>query len=86
MKEFWIYTALRGALFLATAAIVFAVWTRFGEVPLGGVIIVSFLISGVGSYFLLRNTRERLARKVEAGPAQRVQAKFEELRTKEDAD
>ena len=47
---------------------------------------VAFLISGVGSYFMLRNTRERLARKVEAGPAKRVQARFEEMRTKEDVD
>ena len=86
VKEFWIYTALRGALFVATAAIVFAVWSRFGAVPIGGVIIVAFLLSGVGSYFMLRNTRERLARKVEAGPAKRVQARFEEMRTKEDVD
>ena len=47
--------------------------------------VIAFVISGVGSYFLLERQREAVRRKVDER-AQRMTSKLEELRTKEDAD
>jgi uncharacterized membrane protein len=86
VKEFIIYTALRVALFLAAFAIVLGVWGLFTDsVPVVLAIIVAFAVSGVASYFMLNNARERFAVKVQ-GRAQRAAAKFEERKAREDVD
>jgi len=86
VKEFWIYTGLRAALFVGSFAIVLGVWLfATGEVPVLWALIIALLISGLGSYFLLNGPREAFARRVQ-GRAERMSAKVEEMRTKEDAD
>jgi hypothetical protein len=86
VKEFWVYTALRVGLFVASAAVVFAVWAAFADaVPLLWVIVIAFVASGVGSYFLLNRQREAFARRVDER-ARRVSERFEEMKTKEDVD
>jgi ABC-type bacteriocin/lantibiotic exporter with double-glycine peptidase domain len=86
VKEFWVYTGLRILLFLASLAIVVGVWFLIaGEVPLFWAVIIAFLVSGIGSYFLLNIPRARFAQRVELR-AERMSSKIEEMRTKEDAD
>ena len=54
MKEFWVYTALRGLLFVATLALVVGVWLLVAdEVPVLWAIVVAFVLSGLGSFFVL---------------------------------
>jgi ABC-type bacteriocin/lantibiotic exporter with double-glycine peptidase domain len=86
VKEFWVYTGLRILLFLASLAIVVGVWFLVaGEAPLFWAVIIAFLVSGIGSYFLLNIPRARFAQRVELR-AERMTSKIEEMRTKEDAD
>ena len=86
MKEFWVYTGLRIALFLASLAIVAGIWAvAADEVNLVWAVVIAFLVSGVGSYFLLNRQREAFAQRVEVR-AQKASAKLEEMRTKEDTD
>ena len=49
------------------------------------VVVIAFIVSGVGSYFILQRQREEFAAKVESRAAKASQ-KFEEQRSKEDAD
>ena len=66
MKEFWVYTLLRVGLFLGSFAIVFGVWFIFADdVPVLWVVVIAFVVSGVGSYFILERQREEFAAKVE---------------------
>lgn len=86
MKEFWVYTGLRLALFLASLAVVFSAWLLIvGEANLLIAIVISFVLSGIGSYFLLEKQRLALAQHVEARAA-RATTKFDEMKTKEDVD
>lgn len=86
MKEFWIYTLLRVVLFLASLGIVIGVWFLIaGEANLIWSIVIAFLMSGLGSYFLLDRQREALARRVQTR-AEAMSARVEEMRSKEDAD
>jgi hypothetical protein len=86
VKEFWTYTLLRIALFVASAGIVYGIWSIFDNtVPLVWVVVIGFAASGVGSYFLLNPQREAFARRVDER-ARRASARIEELRSKEDAD
>ena len=86
MKEFWVYTALRALLFLATLALVFGVWLLVAdEVPLLWAVVLAFALSGVGSYFVLGSSREAFARKVQER-ADRTAAAFEARRSREDVD
>ncbi len=86
MKEFWVYTLMRLGLFLGTFAIVFGVWFLVsGDVPVLWVVVIAFVVSGVGSYYLLERQREAFAAKVE-GRAAKAAQKLEEQRAKEDAD
>ena len=48
-------------------------------------VILAFVISGIGSYFLLERQRAAFAQRVEAR-AERATAAFEEMRAKEDVD
>jgi hypothetical protein len=55
------------------------------EVNLVWAVVIAFLLSGVGSYFLLAPQREAFAQRVDAR-AQKASAKIEEMRSKEDTD
>jgi Protein of unknown function (DUF4229) len=86
VKEFWIYTLLRVVLFLASLGIVVGVWFLVaGEAPVLWAVVIAFLMSGIGSYFLLDHQREALARRVQTR-AEAMGAKVEEMRSKEDVD
>jgi protein-S-isoprenylcysteine O-methyltransferase Ste14 len=77
---------LRIALFFASAAIVYGIWSAVGDtVPLVWVVVIGFLASGIGSYFILAPQREAFARRVDER-ARRATTKIEEMRSKEDAD
>ena len=85
VKEFWTYTLLRIALFLGSAGIVYGVWVMVADtVPsMLVVVVVGFVVSGVGSYFVLNPQREAFARRVDER-ARRASARIEELKSKED--
>ncbi|QIG45593.1 DUF4229 domain-containing protein [Nocardioides anomalus] len=86
MKEFVVYTGLRLLLFAATFGIVVGVWTAVGDsANIFVAVIAAFVVSGLGSYFLLDRQREALARHVEAR-ASRAAAAFEQRRAREDAE
>lgn len=86
MKEFWVYTGLRIALFVASLGTVAGVWMLVtDEIPIVWVIVIAFIVSGVASYVLLAPQREALARHVEER-AGRASAAFEAKRSKEDTD
>ena len=86
MKEFWIYTGLRLALFLASFGIVVGVWLLVADrVPILWAVVIAFVASGLGSYFLLNRPREALARRVQVR-ADAMSSKIEESRSKEDAE
>ncbi len=86
MKEFIIYTVLRLALFLGSVGIVYGVWAAVAEeVPVLWVILIAFISSGLGSYFLLNRQREAFAQRVDLR-AQQATSRFEERRAREDSD
>lgn len=86
MKEFVVYTGLRVLLFLATLGVVLGAWVLVaGEANVFFSVVIAFVVSGVGSYFLLERQRAAFAARVEAR-AQRASAALEERRAKEDVD
>lgn len=81
-----VYTVLRILLFLATLGVVLGLWVLVSDS--GNVffaVIIAFILSGIGSYFLLGRQRSAFAERVEARAA-RASAAFEERRAKEDVD
>ena len=86
MKEFVVYTALRIGLFLTSLLVVIGVWLLIAdEVPVLWAVVIAFVLSGVASYFLLNRQREAFARRVERR-AERMQERFEQMKSKEDVD
>jgi ABC-type bacteriocin/lantibiotic exporter with double-glycine peptidase domain len=86
VKEFWIYTGLRLALFAASFGIVVGVWFLFTDsVPVLWSLVIALLVSGIGSYIVLNRQREALARRVQTR-AEAMTAKIEQMKAKEDAD
>jgi CHASE1-domain containing sensor protein len=86
VKEFVIYTALRLGLFLASLVVVVGVWMLLADtVPILWPVVISFVVSGLASYFLLHRQREAFARRVERR-AERMQERFEERKSREDVD
>jgi hypothetical protein len=86
VKEFVVYTGLRLLMFAATFGIIVGVWLLVGDsVNIFVAVVLAFVVSGVGSYFLLNRPREALAQRVEVR-AERATKAFEELKAKEDAD
>ncbi len=84
MKEFVVYTGLRLLMFAATFGIVVGVWLLVGdEANILVAVLIAFVVSGVGSYFLLNGQREALAQRVEVR-AERATKAFEERKAKED--
>jgi hypothetical protein len=86
VKEFWIYTGLRLLLFAASVAVVGGIWLAVSDsAPVMWVLVVSLVLSGLASYFVLGRQRSALAHHVDER-ARRASAKFEELKAKEDVD
>ena len=86
MKEFVVYTALRLGLFAASLVVVVGVWMLLADtVPILWPLVISLVMSGVASYFLLNRQREAFARRVERR-AERMQERFEEMKSREDVD
>lgn len=86
MKEFVVYTGLRLLMFAATFGVVIGIWLLVGDqANIAIAVVIAFVVSGVGSYFLLNGQREAFARRVEARAARATKA-FDELKAKEDAD
>jgi len=86
VKEFVVYTGLRIVLFLATLGVVLGAWVLLAdEANLLVSVVIAFVVSGVGSYFLLERQRSAFATRVEAR-AERATAAFEERRAREDVD
>jgi hypothetical protein len=86
VKEFWIYTGLRLLLFAASVSVVGGIWLAVTDsANLMWVLIISLVVSGLASYFLLGRQRTALANHVDER-ARRATAKFEEMKAKEDVD
>lgn len=86
MKELLVYTALRLLLLLASFAIVAGLWIAVtGGVSVFWCLVIAFVISGIGSYYVLNPQREAFARRVEER-ASRASARFDEMKSREDRD
>jgi hypothetical protein len=86
VKEFVVYTGLRLLMFAATFGVVIGVWVlATGKANVVVSVVVAFIVSGIGSYFLLNGQREAFARRVEARAARATKA-FDDLKAKEDAE
>jgi hypothetical protein len=86
VREFVVYTALRLLMFAATFGIVIGLWLAVaGSANIIACVAIAFVLSGVGSYFLLNNQREAFAHRVELR-AERATKAFDERRAKEDVD
>jgi len=87
VKEFVVYTVLRIVLFLASFGVVVGIMALFldGQYNLFWAVVLAFLISGIGSFFILDRQREAFARRVETRAA-KASAAFEERKAREDAD
>ena len=86
MREFVVYTALRLLMFAATFGIVLGLWLAVaGKANIFACVVIGFVASGIGSYFLLNSQRAAFARRVEVR-AERATKAFDALRAKEDVD
>ena len=88
MKGFLVYTAARFGVFLATYALVVGVYllvTDGRRLPILWPLLVAALLSTLVSAYLLRGQRDRLAAGVQAR-AERISARYEQMRSKEDTD
>ena len=87
MKPFVIYTGLRILLFLVALGLIYGAWglVAGGVSDAGSVIclVLSFLLSGLGSFVLLDKQRTEFAERVEQRAARATRA-FEERKAKED--
>ena len=82
-----VYTVLRIVLFLASFGIVVGLMALIsgGSYHLFWAVVLAFLVSGIGSFFILDRQREAFARRVETRAA-KAAAAFEERKAREDAD
>ncbi len=87
MKEFAIYTGLRLGLLAAAFAVVAGIWllATGGDLPILPPLLIAFLVSGVGSWYLLDGQRQAFASKVDRR-AQRVGQAIAKRRAAEDED
>jgi hypothetical protein len=86
VKEFVVYTGLRLLMFAATLGLVIGVWLLVADkANIFVAVVVAFIVSGIGSYFLLNRQREAFAQRVEVRAARASKA-FDELKAKEDVD
>ena len=86
MKEFWSYTGLRIALFVAVGAVVWGAYVVIvGTVNYVYVFVIAAVISSLVSWRLLAGPRNRLAASIDAR-AHRAASRFEEIKAREDQD
>ena len=87
MKDFWVYNALRIALFLATAAVVWGVFALFADetINLIYVVVIAAVVSTLLSWRVLAVPRERAAAAISAR-ASRMTAAIEGMKSREDVD
>jgi membrane protein implicated in regulation of membrane protease activity len=88
VKPFVLYTLARALLFAVAWALVWAVaqtWLDWSTVTALWTALLAMAISSVVSLWLLRGLRQRLALHVQ-GRAERMQARYEAAKRKEDAD
>jgi hypothetical protein len=86
VKEFWVYTGLRLLFFAASVVVVGGIWLAVNEsANVMWVLVISLVISGLASLFLLGRQRTALAQHVDER-ARRATERFEELKAKEDVD
>ena len=88
VKPFVLYTLGRLLLFAAAWALVWAVasvWLEWSAVTALWTALLAMVVSSVASLWLLRGLRQRLAGHVQ-GRAERMQARYEAAKRKEDAD
>ena len=86
MKEFAVYTGLRLLMLAATFGIVVGIWLAIaGSANIFVCVLIAFVVSGIGSYYLLNSQREAFARRVEVR-AERATKAFDERRAREDVD
>lgn len=86
MKELLVYTALRLVLLAASFGIVAGLWIAVtGGVSVFWCLVIAFVVSGIGSYYVLNPQREAFARRVEER-ASRASARFDEMKAREDRD
>lgn len=87
MKDFVVYTAMRIGLFLACYAVfagIAVLATNANGVNLVWPFVAAVVVSSLLSFKLLRAQRERFALRVQER-AERATARFEELKSREDA-
>lgn len=86
MKEFLVYTGLRLALLVGALGLITGIWFLVAdEVPLLWALVLAFIVSGIGSYYLLDRQRAAFGQRVEERAA-RATARFEESKSREDVD
>ncbi len=89
MRELAVYTALRLILLAASFGIVAGLWRAvtgdFGDSSVFWSLLIAFVLSGIGSYYVLNPQREAFARRVEER-ASRATAKFDAMKSREDRD
>ncbi len=88
MKEFVVYTVARIGLFVATYALIAGLYlllTRGDALPVLWPLLLAAVLSAAASYPLLAGPRERFAASVERR-AHNATRRFEDLRSREDAD
>lgn len=87
VKDFVVYTVARLGVFAATYAVVLAIFALLGDgwPPVLWPLLIAAVISAVVSTYLLRDLRDRFSARVQSR-AERMSARFEEMRAKEDQD
>lgn len=88
VKSFALYTLARVVLFALAWALVWAVasiWMGWSSVTALWTALLAMVLSSVASLWLLRGLRERLAVHVQ-GRAERIQARYDAAKRKEDVD
>jgi hypothetical protein len=86
VKEFWIYTGLRIALFVAFAAVIWGVYAIVADrINLLVVVLAAAVLSSLLSWKILAAPRQRFAASVEAR-AHRMATKFDEVKAREDVE
>jgi membrane protein implicated in regulation of membrane protease activity len=88
VKPFVLYTLARALLFAAAWALVWAVasmWLDWSTVTALWTALLAMAISSVASLWLLRGLRQQVAVHVQ-GRAERMQARYDAAKRKEDVD
>ena len=84
VKEFLVYTLMRLALLVGTFAVVVGIWFLVADsVNLFWAVLIAFVLSGIGSFFLLNQQREAFAQRLH-DRAERARAAYEASKAKED--